>query len=321
MKLEKIVASYLTSMKANGKTPATLSSYATTLKRFTAWADENGIEEVEAVRPADVDAYKNERSEAISPTSLNLELTHLRCFFGWAFDMEYINRSPVKKSIAVERSALRSARNKAYENILDAQDIVNIFTNTHPANTYRAEYTRNLAILALFLTTGLRNSSISSLKLSDIDWAGKRIKVDTAKGGKSGYVTLTDAAADTLRAYLADHPVEGDGFLFTRRDENGKPVPFTRQHLSNIIAAAVQSYTGKQGFRSHSLRHSFATFLAGSGFSDREISLLLFHSDGTGASVTRRYIEEDNSWLFSKVNETFKGLLSGRKLASQIWQN
>lgn len=306
MKYGQAAKMYLDSCKGSGKTACTLQSYGATLAKFGDWLNGQGMENVEDVKTLHLDAFKCERAEQVSASSLNLALTHLRCFFEWVYDMELVERNPFKKSITVDKSALRAQQNKPYTHLLSEKELRGMLTNTHPANTHKTQYTRNAALLLVFLTTGLRNESVRELRVRDLDFEQGRVKVDNAKGNKSGYAPLTDLAAKAVRAYLADHPgLRPDDYLFGWTDGNGEWKPFSRTAMSNTVAAAVQSYTGRPGIYSHALRHSFASILANRGFEDREISLLLFHSDGTGAAVTRKYISDDLGWLYRKVNDTF----------------
>lgn len=309
MKYTAAKETYIRNMTAAGKTSDTISSYTATLNRFELFLSEQGIDSIETVKPLIVAAYMEKRSEEISSTSLNLELTHLRCFFSFMEDMEVIDHSPVKKSIQVNKSALREQRGKEYENIITKKEVASILTNTHPANTHRAQINRNRALLMLFLSTGLRNESIRELRVGDLDFDAKTIRVDEAKGGKRGKAPLCDVTAKLIKEYLADKNLTADDYLFGF-EKDGEWKPFSRQQMSNTIEAAIKSYLpDRTGIRSHALRHSFASLMSNSGMSDGEVSLLLFHSDGTGASVTRRYISDDLSGLFAKVNAIFNKLV------------
>ncbi len=311
MKYTAAVTTYISNITASGKTAATISSYSATLDRFGAFLTEQGIENIEAVRPLTVAAYMEKRAGEISATSLNLELTHVRCFFGYMEDMEVIDHSPVKKSIAVSKSALREQRGKEYDGIISKKEVISLLSNDHPANTHKAQINRNRALLMVFLTTGLRNESIREMKIGDIDFENSKIKVNEAKGGKRGYAPLCDVTASLVREYLNDHPeLTADDYLFGF-SRDGKWMPFSRQQMSNTVEAAIKSYLPERtGIRSHALRHSFASLVSAGGLSDGEVSLLLFHSDGTGAAVTRRYISDDLTGLFGKVNTIFNRIVA-----------
>lgn len=312
MKVSDAISAYMNSCKASGKSKNTLETYAATMNMLEAWLLDQGITEIEDVTPVHLDSFKNAHSMSVSPTTLNLRLSHIRCLFIWLVDMEVLSRNPMKKSIRVEKSALREAQMKEYSKILDDSDLRNILTNKHPANTHKVSYSRDRAILTMLLTSGIRNTSLRMLTPNDLLWDEKAMRIDTAKGGKSGKAPLTSIAAKTVKDYLADHPeIKSDQPLFGVSFSDGSRLPYTRQELSYIVENAVCAFTGKSGYRSHAMRHSMATMLAKNNrLPDREISMLLFHSDGSGAAVTNRYIGRDLSWLFEKVDKIFSAIAS-----------
>src|SRR5258708_35553634 len=63
--------------------------------------------------------------------------------------------------------------------------------------------TRDKAILELLYGCGIRNAELTALNLNDIHWVNEAILVK-GKGQKQRYVPLGDAAAEALRAYLAE---------------------------------------------------------------------------------------------------------------------
>jgi|CZKF01.1.fsa_nt_gi integrase/recombinase XerC len=63
--------------------------------------------------------------------------------------------------------------------------------------------TRDTAILELLYGCGIRNAELTGLNLEDIHWANEAILI-RGKGQKQRYVPLGDAAAQALRAYLAE---------------------------------------------------------------------------------------------------------------------
>ena len=71
------------------------------------------------------------------------------------------------------------------------------------ANDAASWPTRDKAILELLYGCGVRNSELTGLDLKDIYWAQDVILV-RGKGKKQRYVPLGDAAAQALRAYLAE---------------------------------------------------------------------------------------------------------------------
>ncbi|MDF2649558.1 MAG: xerS [Paenibacillus sp.] len=61
---------------------------------------------------------------------------------------------------------------------------------------------RDLALISLILTSGLRISEALSLVLDNIDWLICTVKV-TRKGGNKDLVTVSDIGMDDLKEYIA----------------------------------------------------------------------------------------------------------------------
>jgi integrase/recombinase XerD len=61
---------------------------------------------------------------------------------------------------------------------------------------------RDYAIVMLLYTYGVRAEQVSTLRLSDIEWAAERIRFPPVKCGKTVVVPLTGEAGDSLHAYL-----------------------------------------------------------------------------------------------------------------------
>ena len=299
---------FINYMAVSGKTSDSISSYSNTLKRFGMFLAHHGIEILEDISPLDISNYMAYRKDAISAYSLRLELTHLRGFFKYMVGMRLLASSPITPSHTVSKSALREERSKEYDKIITEEEFLSILTNDHPANTYRSQVARNRALLILFLTTGLRNESVRELRVGDLNFDSGIVHVSKAKGGKSGDVPFTDLAQRFVRMYLDGRSNLTDSDYLFGFGRKGQWVPFSRQQMSNTVAAAIKSYLPERtGIRSHALRHSFASlmFNARHGLTEDEIGTILLHSDGTGASVTSRYIKVDMSRLFAKVNAIF----------------
>jgi site-specific recombinase XerD len=61
---------------------------------------------------------------------------------------------------------------------------------------------RDRAILLTFFASGLRESELANLKLSDIHLDSGMVKVWEGKGGKDGIVPLSPPAIAALKEYL-----------------------------------------------------------------------------------------------------------------------
>jgi len=142
---------------------------------------------------------------------------------------------------------------------------------------------RDLAILELLYSSGIRVSELVGLDLEDVDIPASTVKV-LGKGGRERIAYLGEHARDSLSAYIrasrAGEP--GDAPLFTGR-RGGRLSSRTVQRVVKKYAAA-----GNIDKRPtpHALRHTFATHLLNAGVDLRSIQEMLGHA---GLSTTQRY--------------------------------
>ena len=307
--LEQAAALYLGNCKTSGKSADTVASYARTLRNLCDFLSSQGVSFAEDVNAVHLLAWKSDLSQRVSLTSLDLYLRHAKLFFDFCADADMVIKSPYKAaSMAVNRSALRAAQAKPYEKNLTEGDFRKILCNDAPANMHRSAYARNRAMLMLFLTSGMRNTSLRMLTPADLDWERGVIHVRVAKGGKSSDVLFADIAQQAVRAWMAQRPAyctDSDTLFGFCREGEQTWEPYSRQQISNMVCAAVQSFSGRQGERSHAMRHSMATLLQHRGMTQGEISILLMHSDENAPKVTSRYIEADYTPVFRKANAIF----------------
>jgi integrase/recombinase XerC len=138
--------------------------------------------------------------------------------------------------------------------------------------------TRDLAILELFYSTGIRLSELSGMNLGDLDLLSDQIKV-RGKGRKERIVPVGAKAVLALRRYLNLREdlvgrSRGDrSAVFLNR--RGKRLgPRSIQRVVHRMFDAV----GGDGLRVHSLRHTFATHMLDAGADLRAVQELLGHA-------------------------------------------
>lgn len=140
------------------------------------------------------------------------------------------------------------------------------------------ESLRDLAVLELFYSSGLRLSELCGLNLADLDLLADQVKV-RGKGRKERLVPMGSRAVRALRGYLDARErdamragADRRAVFVTRR---GLRVgPRTVQRLVHRVFDGI----GVDGARVHSLRHTFATHLLNAGADLRAVQELLGHA-------------------------------------------
>ncbi len=152
---------------------------------------------------------------------------------------------------------------------------------------------RNRAIIELMYSSGCRVSEIANIKIGDIDFNERTIKI-FGKGSKERIVLIGDMAMDCIRKYLNE---ERPKMIREGADEDYLFVNYlggkmSRMSFWRILERAGRRAGIKKVVHPHLLRHSFATHLLKGGADLMVIKDLLGHES---LKTTQVYLSVDTS--------------------------
>ena len=130
----------------------------------------------------------------------------------------------------------------------------------------------DLAWFLLMLHCGMRTCEVRFLRLQDVDWQGRKIRIEQAKGMKDRIVYLSQSAIAALQGYLevrgAKEALPDFFFIFRHRS-------LTRTYCFERL----RTYCHPFGIHvtPHQLRHSCATLLLNSGAPVLTVQAILGH--------------------------------------------
>ncbi len=174
---------------------------------------------------------------------------------------------------------------------------------------------RDRAILEMLYGCGIRNAELTGLNLDDIHWANEAILV-RGKGQKQRYVPLGDAAAEALRAYLAERSARlaaaggrtaaaNSGAVSesaaARSGASGGQARLTTRSVGRIVKRIAILRGLPSDVHPHTLRHAFGTHLLEEGADLRAIQELLGHER---LSTTQRYTQLTTAQLTAVYDRT-----------------
>jgi integrase/recombinase XerC len=290
-RLHPDVADYLTHLaKERDVSPHTLKAYARDLETFVDFL--RGYYGERASPPSALHPPPSWTWEGVDRLAMRGFLAHLsrqglgkrsmartlsavRSFYRWMHRNEVVESNPAR---AVGAPKL-DRHLPAY---LDRAQIDLLFQAAEArAMEGRFVDVRNLAILELFYSTGMRLSELQGLTRSDVDLVSQQVKV-RGKGRKERLVPVGDHASLALRNYEAkrDDLIRSIGARADRTafflSKTGKRIAV--RAVQKAVNAFLKQIDEDAGLSVHSLRHTFATHLLDAGADLRAVQELLGHA-------------------------------------------
>jgi len=233
----------------------------------------------------------------LSKRSMTRTLSAVRSFYRWMHRNELVEANPAR---AVGAPRLE----RHLPGYLDRAQIDLLF-QTAEVRAWEGRFVdvRNLAILELFYSTGMRLSELQGLSRSDIDLVSQQVKV-RGKGRKERIVPIGDAATLALRNYEAkrDELIRSIGARADRMavflSRMGRRIGV--RAVQKAVTAFLREIDEEAGLTVHSLRHTFATHLLDAGADLRAVQELLGHSS---LATTQVYAHVSSRRLVSAYAE------------------
>jgi integrase/recombinase XerD len=267
-----------------GASKNTLISYQRDLKQMEHYLSEMGIADVDKVTKSVLNSYILflEQSGKAS-TTVSRMMASIKAFFHYEFQEKHIKRDPAEM--------LKTPRiEKKIPSILTVDEVNNLLSQPHGQNPKEI---RDKAMLELLYATGIRVSELIGLKLSDVNMqigfitCSDEHKERTIPFGKSTKCALQQYLDASRNALLKEKTTD---YLFVNCSGNA----MSRQGFWKII----KYYGEKAGIQTditpHTLRHSFAAHLIGSGADVHAVQTMLGHSDTNTTQAYSTYVKKLN---------------------------
>ncbi|PIE85502.1 hypothetical protein CSA08_01670 [Candidatus Gracilibacteria bacterium] len=289
MKLKKAHEDFLNWLEASkNKSQKTIEQYDRHLNRFGEYLEDKNFDRfnfdlknlnLEIAEGFRSYLYKSSEKK-ISIKTANAYMITLRSF------LKYAEKKGIK-SMSATAIDLIKAEPRMVE-YLTKDELERLFKTP---NTNSIIGTRDLAIISVIYSTGLRISELTALNIDDVDLKRKEFAI-RGKGRKIRVVYLTDDSANKIKNYLDKrrdhlkplfirHNIKIDS-IDILEDENTR---LTRFFITNMIKRYGIKANILKNISAHTLRHSFATTLLNAGADLRSIQEMLGHSSITTTQV------------------------------------
>jgi integrase/recombinase XerC len=227
----------------------------------------------------------------ISPRSVNRKISTLKSFYKFLLREKVVDINPMHK--------IQSPKNpKRLPVFVEESKMDALIEDVNFKDDFEGR--RNLLIIELLYSTGMRRIELVNLKETDINFYNRTIKV-LGKRNKERLIPLTPELITLIKEYIAQRNrsiAANNDYLFLT--EKGNQI--YAGAVYRIVKSSLEKVTTLAKKSPHVLRHTFATHLLNHGANLNAIKELLGHASLAATQVyTHNTIEKLKS-VYSKAH-------------------
>ena len=263
----------------------TISGYENDLKNYIHFlAESKNIKDINQIQFKDVRGYVAFiTKEGYKPSSVNRNISSIKKFHLFLMDNDLTDENPSE--------LLESQKNRRnFPDTLSVDEIESIFNVIDISLLIGL---RDLSMLTLLYSTGMRVSELINLELSNVFFKEEYVKI-MGKGKKERIVPLGLKAKNALVSYLNKNQdtgkINNKGYIFL----SYRSKQLTRMSIFNIIKKYCLLADLEKTVSPHTFRHSFATHMLEGGADLRIVQELLGHEN---INTTEIYTHLDSTYL------------------------
>ncbi len=257
---------------------ATLTGYQHDIEGFLQYLEGQEIAECTHASIHHIRAYiASCHRKGLAESSMQRLLSSLRGFYRYL-----VKNSQAESNPATDVRAPKGA--KKLPKVMDVDQVDRLLIN----NASSPLEMRDLAMMELMYSSGLRLSELVNLNVIDLDLQAGQVRI-LGKGNKTRYLPVGQQARETLNSWLG---------LRESIAVTGEQAVFVNNRGSRLSQRAVQKRMSEQAQKTqlgvhvhpHMLRHSFASHMLESSGDLRSVQELLGHAN---ISTTQVYTQLD----------------------------
>ncbi len=276
--LNEMFEMFIAEKKRNRRSPDTIRSYEDSQKRFMAFVEEselsvmcNDVTEDYAIEYQEY-LQNTDDGEAISPSSVNHYLRETRAFLYWCQDHCGMDRFPVtliQEPETIKETYTLEEQKKMIRKPKNEDDYVE----------WRA-----WAVTNWVLATGNRLSTICNVRICDLNFETKEIRLVKTKNRREQMVPMSRELQTVLELFIQTWRADAqdEDFLFCN---------ICAEKLSpSALKQSFREYTQRRGVDKtsiHAMRHTFAKAWIVNGGEITRLQALLGHKT---LEMTRHYV-------------------------------
>jgi len=266
----------------------TIAAYKNDLGQFMTFLQGqhlNSTKNWQAIGVDEINGYVDYmKDQPYASSSVARKVAAVKSFFNYLHANQIVAENPttVIDSPKVKKRLPKTLSFEEVERLLEA-----------PSQKKSPKNLRDMALLNLLYSTGMRVTEVVSLRLEDMDLENNVLFCP----GKDAQVRELPFDHDT-KAILENYIEDGRPFLVKDKDEtamflNHRGQQLTRQGLWLIIKAYAKEAELSVAVTPHTLRHSFAAHKLNRGSDLQEVQKLLGHANISTTQIYRQLEEAE----------------------------
>lgn len=280
--------------------PKTTQTYTRSISQFVRWCESKDI-----TRPTadDIRSYRDELAETHKGATVNAYLMAIKQLYKW-LEEEGISQNVAKnvKSVKLDSDTFK----KDYLTTAQCRELV----NSIDASTLSGA--RDLAIISLMLTTGMRDVEIMRADLGDIKPVGDFVALfyrGKGRSEKAKYKKLAPAVEGFIRNYLKLRgKADSSEPLFVSTANRNYGERLTTRSISRIVKNRLLAIgLDSDLLTAHSLRHTCATQNLLNGGTLEETQQLLDHRNINTTLIYVHSLNRANSQAEARIASAIFG--------------
>jgi site-specific recombinase XerD len=310
-----LLSEYEQALKAAGKSPKTIDGYISNNRNFFLFLENTSrIKPVGQIGKKELREYvtrlqkrerwpdnlfiNSENRGPLSPFTLRAYVRDIKTLWSWMHTDDYIEQNLLK-------GFPLPAVPESFPKIVTPEQFTTLLSHISKSTP---QGLKHYCILLILYDNGMRISEVINIRISDIDFQNKTIKV-IGKGQREKLVPITVYTRKQIRRYIEEARdkicLKDTPYLFASQD--GEPIS------SNSVQQYMRRLLVKSGLRvkfsTHALRHSFATQYLANGGNVFYLKAILGHKS---LQMTLRYTRilpqdiQDQHMQYSPVSTLFK---------------
>lgn len=262
----------------------TILNYGKDLKLFNIFISDSNIKDIKKVDYKIIREYLSYLYEKdYSKKTIARHISALRSFYRYLIKEKIITNNPMNL-VSNPKQDKKLPKFLYYDQV---EELLSIPDITTPLGL------RDKTILEILYSTGIRVSELVNIKLKDIDFNERTIKI-LGKGNKERYVLYGSVLEKLLEEYLKEsRPIlnkKNTDYLILNNQGN----KITSRGIEIIINKINKESSLDFSISPHTLRHTFATHLLDNGADLKSVQELLGHES---LSSTQVYTHISNEQL------------------------